>query len=68
VGRHGLIIERGWRRGLLLPQVATEHGWDRETFLTHTCLKAGLPSDAWRGGARILTFEAQVFSEKSPAA
>jgi AmmeMemoRadiSam system protein A len=64
VGRHGLIIERGYRRGLLLPQVATEYNWDRETFLEHTCLKAGLPPDAWRTGARILTFEAQVFGEK----
>ena len=66
VGRHGLIIERGGRRGLLLPQVATEHGWDRETFLAHTCVKAGLPPDAWRQGARILVFEAQVFSERAP--
>lgn len=67
VGRHGLIVERGYRRGLLLPQVATERGWDAETFLAHTCLKAGLPEDAWRRGARILVFEAQVFSEGSPA-
>ena len=43
IGRHGLIVEQGHRRGLLLPQVATEHGWDRETFLDHTCLKASLP-------------------------
>jgi len=64
VGRHGLIIEQGHRRGLLLPQVATEHGWDRETFLDHTCLKAGLAADAWRTGARIFVFEAQVFGEK----
>ena len=64
VGRHGLIIELGHRRGLLLPQVATEYGWDRETFLDHTCLKAGLPGDAWRTGARIFIFEAQVFAEK----
>jgi AmmeMemoRadiSam system protein A len=68
VGRHGLIVERGYRRGLLLPQVATERGWDVETFLVHTCLKAGLPEDAWRSGARILVFEAQVFSERSLAA
>lgn len=61
VGRHGLIVERGLRRGLLLPQVATDHAWDRETFLSHTCLKAGLPTDAWRHGARMLVFEAQVF-------
>ncbi len=65
VGRHGLIVERGYRRGLLLPQVATERGWDVETFLAHTCQKAGLPEDAWRHGTRILVFEAQVFSERS---
>jgi len=63
VGRHGLIVEQGYHRGLLLPQVATEYNWDRETFLEHTCLKAGLPRDAWRNGARIFRFEAQVFGE-----
>ena len=63
VGRHGLIVEQGSRRGLLLPQVATEYGWDRETFLEHTCVKAGLPPDAWRRGARVFRFEAQVFQE-----
>lgn len=65
IGRHGLIIEQGRRRGLLLPQVATEHGWDRETFLGHTCQKASLPPDAWRRGARILIFEALVFGEQA---
>ena len=68
VGRHGLIVEQRGRRGLLLPQVAVEHGWDRETLLAQTCRKAGLPPDAWRTGARILSFEAQVFSERSSAA
>ena len=68
VGRHGLIIEDGGYCGLLLPQVASEHGWNRETFLEHTCLKAGLPRDAWKGDARkkrarILVFEAHVFGE-----
>ena len=63
VGRHGVIIEHGHRRGLLLPQVATEYGWDREAFLDHTCLKAGLPAQAWRTGVRIYVFEAQVFSD-----
>ena len=63
IGRHGLIVEQGARRGLLLPQVATEYGWDAQTFLSHTCLKATLPADAWRQGARILIFEAQVFGE-----
>ena len=63
VGRHGLIVDQGGRRGLLLPQVATEYGWDAETFVSQTCVKAGLPADAWRRGARILVFEAQVFGE-----
>jgi AmmeMemoRadiSam system protein A len=63
IGRHGLIVERGRRRGLLLPQVAVEWGWDRDTFLAHTCLKAGLPADAWRHGAQVLRFEAEVFGE-----
>ena len=48
VGRHGLILRRGSRQGLLLPQVPLEWGWDRETFLAHTCQKAGLPMDAWK--------------------
>jgi AmmeMemoRadiSam system protein A len=64
IGRHGLIVEQGGRRGLLLPQVAAEYGWDGEAFISHTCLKAGLPADAWRHGARILVFEAQVFGER----
>jgi AmmeMemoRadiSam system protein A len=63
VGRHGLIVEQGSLRGLLLPQVPTEHGWDRETFVNHTCVKAGLAADAWRHGARLYVFEAQVFGE-----
>ena len=66
VGRHGLIVEQGSRKGLLLPQVPTEHEWDRETFVSQTCLKAGLPADAWRHGARLLVFEAQVFGEGEP--
>ena len=65
VGRHGLVIEGGGHRGLLLPQVATEWGWDRETFLTQTCRKAGLPPDAWRAGAKIWRFEAEVFGEQA---
>jgi AmmeMemoRadiSam system protein A len=63
VGRHGLIVERGYRRGLLLPQVPVERRWDRVTFLEHTCLKAGLPLDAWQHGARLLVFEAEVFGD-----
>jgi AmmeMemoRadiSam system protein A len=65
VGRDGLIIQDGFRRGLLLPQVADEQGWDRDTFLSHTCLKAGLRPDAWRTGASISRFQAEVFSERS---
>jgi AmmeMemoRadiSam system protein A len=63
VGKHGLIISKGHSRGLLLPQVPTEWGWDRETFLNHTCKKAGLEEDAWKKGAQIEIFSAQVFSE-----
>ncbi|MCC7417339.1 MAG: AmmeMemoRadiSam system protein A [Acidobacteria bacterium] len=62
VGRHGLLVERGARRGLLLPQVATEWSWNREAFLAHTCRKAGLPADAWRTGAALWRFEAEVFA------
>jgi AmmeMemoRadiSam system protein A len=65
VGRHGLVVEQGWQRGLLLPQVATEWGWDRETFLAQTCHKAGLERDAWKRGAKIMRFEAEVFAEGS---
>jgi len=64
IGRHGLIIEQGSHRGLLLPQVPTQHEWNRETFVAQTCLKAGLPADAWRRGARMFVFEAQVFGEE----
>ncbi len=64
VGRHGLVVSMGNLRGLLLPQVATQYDWDRETFLSQTCRKAGLPSSAWRQqGLVIHIFEAQVFSE-----
>lgn len=63
VGRHGLYITRGFNSGVLLPQVATEYGWDRTTFLEQTCRKAGLPKNAWQEGAKILSFEAEVFGE-----
>ncbi len=63
VGRHGIIISEGPFQGLLLPQVPVEWGWDRETFLRHGCIKAGLPEDAWKKGAKIQIFSAQVFSE-----
>lgn len=65
IGRHGLIVEQAGNRGLLLPQVPGELGWDRDAFLDHTCLKAGLAADAWRRGARIFVFEAEVFGERS---
>jgi AmmeMemoRadiSam system protein A len=62
VGKHGLLIERGFNAGLLLPQVATEYGWDRETFLEHTCRKADLPKDAWKDKkTKIQVFSAEVF-------
>ncbi|MBI4887003.1 MAG: AmmeMemoRadiSam system protein A [Acidobacteria bacterium] len=63
IGRHGLIVEQGYRHGLLLPQVAVEQQWDREAFAAHTCRKAALPPDAWRSGARLFVFEAQVFGD-----
>ena len=62
IGRHGLVVERQ-RRGLLLPQVAPEWGWDRDTFLAHTCTKAGLPADAWKNGAKVYRFDAEVFGD-----
>ena len=63
IGRHGLIISEGVFRGLLLPQVPVEHGWDRVTFLEQTCRKAGLPLDAWKSGAKIEAFTAEVFGD-----
>jgi AmmeMemoRadiSam system protein A len=63
IGRHGLVVELGRHRGLLLPQVATEWRWDRGTFLEQTCHKAGLPRDAWKRGATVWRFEAEVFGE-----
>ena len=65
-GRDGLIITSGRNAGLLLPQVATEYGWDRDTFLDHTCLKAGLPKGSWRSTeCRIERFSAEVFGEQA---
>jgi len=63
IGRHGLLISQLGRRGLLLPQVPVEHAWDRVTFLEQTCRKAGLPPDAWRKGATIEGFTAEVFGD-----
>lgn len=69
VGRDGLIISRGRYAGLLLPQVATEYGWDLDTFLDHTCMKAGLPTGSWRHPeTRIERFSAEVFGERKHSA
>lgn len=65
VGIHGLVVTRGSARGLLLPQVAVERNWTALRFLEETCRKAGLESEAWRRGALIQTFTAEVFSELS---
>lgn len=67
IGRDGLLVEADWQRGLLLPQVAVEHGFDAVTFLEQTCLKAGLSKDAWRrGDVKVFVFQAQVFEETEP--
>jgi AmmeMemoRadiSam system protein A len=64
IGKHGLVVEVGYNRGLLLPQVATEYSWDRETFLNQTARKAGLLSDGWKNPeAKIFIFTAEIFSE-----
>jgi AmmeMemoRadiSam system protein A len=63
IGRHGLVVEQGRHRGLLLPQVAIEWRWDARTLLAQTCRKAGLPRDGWRQ-ARLWRFEAEVFGER----
>lgn len=66
VGKHGIYIINGPYRGVLLPQVATEHGWDRYTFLDQTCLKAGMMPGCWKSPeTQILVFSAEVFGEKS---
>ena len=67
VGRDGLIVERGYCKGLLLPQVPVELGWDEETFLCECCAKAGLPSDSWLlDGTGISRFQAIIFQEATP--
>ena len=68
VGRHGLMVSQGRMRGLLLPQVPVDFGWDAETFLDQTCVKAGLPPSAWRHGATLRAFTAEVFGEEENAA
>lgn len=63
-GKHGLLVSRAWERGVLLPQVATQFGWNALRFLEETCVKAGLPPHAWKEpGTRIQAFTAEVFSE-----
>jgi AmmeMemoRadiSam system protein A len=65
VGKHGLVIESGLYKGVLLPQVPVEYQWDRETFLKHTCLKAGLPPQSWKEETtQIFIFSAEIFSEQ----
>jgi len=67
VGRDGLIMGRGYRRGLLLPQVAVEWGWDSEEFLAQCCYKAGLPPDSWLlEDTEVQRFQAIIYSENSP--
>ncbi len=64
IGKHGLVVSQGSRRGLLLPQVPVEWNWEAQTFLAQTCLKAGLAHDAWRYGAELQAFTAEVFGEE----
>jgi uncharacterized protein len=63
IGRHGLYVRMGARRGLLLPQIPLEFGWDREMFLAQTCHKAGLPGNAWMDAAELLGFTTESFGE-----
>jgi AmmeMemoRadiSam system protein A len=63
-GKHGLLVSRGWERGVLLPQVATQFGWSGLRFMEETCVKAGLEPHAWKdSGTRVQAFTAEVFSE-----
>ena len=66
IGRHGVLVEQGRRRGLLLPQVAAEQRWSASTFVSQACVKAGLRPEAWRRGAALFRFEAEVFEEDRP--
>lgn len=67
IGRDGLIVDDGLSRGLLLPQVPVEWGWDVHEFLDHTCMKAGLPASAWmERGTRLFRFSAEIFDEREP--
>jgi len=67
IGRDGLIVEQGFYKGLLLPQVPVEQGWDIEEYLSHSCMKAGLPPDAWfEKTTKISKFQGQIFTEITP--
>ncbi len=66
IGKHGLIVQMGPYSGLLLPQVAVELNLDPESFLSETCMKAGLPPDCWLSGAEVYRFEGQIFKEVEP--
>ena len=67
IGRDGLIVEKGFYRGLLLPQVPVEWKWDVEEFLSQTCIKAGLPPDAWIDeDTKVYSFQGQIFAEREP--
>ncbi|MCP4221332.1 MAG: TIGR00296 family protein [bacterium] len=66
VGRDGIIISKGYMKGLLLPQVPVEQGWNREEYISYGCTKAGLPMDEWKRGVEIETFQGTVFGETPP--
>ena len=67
IGRDGLIVEQSFFKGLLLPQVPVEQEWDKEEYLSHTCMKAGLPPDAWfEKTTKISKFQGQIFTETKP--
>jgi hypothetical protein len=67
IGRDGLIVEKGLSRGLLLPQVPVDQGWNKEDFLSHMCIKAGLPADCWLDeDTKIYKFSGIVFTEVEP--
>jgi len=63
VGVHGIYLEKNFSRGVLLPQVAVEYGWDRDAFLSQTCIKAGLGKDEWQEGTDIYKFSAQIIKD-----
>jgi len=65
IGKHGMVLTKGGRSAVFLPQVAPEQGWGLEETLTHLAMKAGLSPEAWREGAEFLVFEAQVIHEKA---